>query len=291
MLDPLNGDDGDAPLDDALPRSLRQVIARYGNRYFKLKLAGDPERDVVRLTRIAGILDSLRDYRVTLDGNEQFESAALIDEFWHRARATPELTRLVTNTLYLEQPLPRALAIMVDVSFVDTTAPLLIDESDATLDAFPTARSLGYTGVSSKGCKGLYKSLLNAARCARWNDAANATRFFVSAEDLTTQAGLAVQQDLALASLLGLRHVERNGHHYVKGFSGQGAGRDEQRAFLAAHADLYESQGDGTSLAIRDGRINLRSLDRAGFASSAMPAWDTMQSLRAAPGVASPALT
>ena len=44
--------------------------------------------------------------------------------------------------------------------------PVLIDESDETLDAFPRARALGYTGVSSKLCKGLYKSLLNRARCA-----------------------------------------------------------------------------------------------------------------------------
>ncbi len=36
---------------------------------------------------------------------------------------------------------------------------------------------------------------------------------FLSGEDLTCQAGLAVQQDLALVSLLGLSHVERNGHH------------------------------------------------------------------------------
>ena len=38
---------------------------------------------------------------------------------------------------------------------------MLIDESDDGLDAFPRARALGYAGVSSKMCKGLYKSLLN----------------------------------------------------------------------------------------------------------------------------------
>ena len=42
----------------------------------------------------------------------------------------------------------------------------------------------------------------------------------MSAEDLTTQAGIAVQQDLALASLVGATHVERNGHHYVDGMAG-----------------------------------------------------------------------
>ena len=60
----------------------------------------------------------------------------------------------------------------------------------------------------------------------------------MSAEDLTIQAGLALQQDLALVSLLGITHVERNGHHYVNGMAALGAG--EQQAFLDAHPDLYE---------------------------------------------------
>ena len=98
--------------------------------------------------------------------------------------------------------------------------PVIIDESDDELGAFPRARGLGYAGVSSKCCKGLYKSILNAARCAHWNAEAGSTRYFMTGEDLTTQAGLAVQQDLALVNLIGLRHVERNGHHYVNGMAG-----------------------------------------------------------------------
>ena len=42
----------------------------------------------------------------------------------------------------------------------------------------------------------------------------------MSAEDLTTQSGIALQQDLALATLIGATHVERNGHHYVDGMAG-----------------------------------------------------------------------
>ena len=59
----------------------------------------------------------------------------------------------------------------------------------------------------------------------------------MSAEDLTTQAGVAVQQDLALATLVGATHVERNGHHYVDGMAG--APEQEQSAFLMAHPELY----------------------------------------------------
>jgi hypothetical protein len=52
-----------------------------------------------------------------------------------------------------------------------------------------------------------------------WNGEAARRAYFMSGEDLTTQAGLAVQQDLALVNLLGITHVERNGHHYVNGMA------------------------------------------------------------------------
>lgn len=147
--------------------------------------------------------------------------------------------------------------------------PVEIDESDATIDAFVQARALGYTGVSSKSCKGFYRALLNRARCAAWNAQAGTERYFMSAEDLTTQAGLAVQQDLALATLIGCAHVERNGHHYVDGMAV--APRDEQRAFLAAHPDVYRDDAGTVRLAISGGRIAIASLDTAGLGSGVLP--------------------
>ena len=278
MLDPIEMHDAGG-VSDGLPETLEQVIAAYGNRYFKLKLAGDPDADLRRLSEIAVVLDRLPEYTVTLDGNEQFADVTTIAEFWSQAAATPSLARLIAATLYLEQPLPRALALETDVSELARSKPLLIDESDASLDAFPTARALGYSGVSSKSCKGIYKSLLNAARCTLWNRYAP-RRYFLSGEDLTMQAGLAVQQDLALASVLGLSHVERNGHHYVNGFSGQGAGAAEQQRFLSAHPDLYQRSHGSVRLAIRDGSIDLGSLEIPGFASGAEPDWMTLEPMQ-----------
>jgi hypothetical protein len=161
----------------------------------------------------------------------------------------------------------------------------LLDEADGTLDAFPIGRAHGWRGVSSKGCKGLYKAVLNRARCDQWNlTARNADdRCFMSAEDLTCQAGLAVQQDLALASLLGLAHCERNGHHYVDGFGAAPAA--EQQAFAAAHGDLYETAGGRPRLAIRDGRIAIGSLAQPGFAHGADPDFGSLQPLSQAPAL------
>jgi FAD/FMN-containing dehydrogenase len=284
-VDPIDAEDIRARVDDGLPETLEEVIAFYGNRHFKLKVSGDTEADLARLTRIARVLDRLPDYVVTLDGNEQFQDAAAATRFWQQARATPALERLVAATIYIEQPLPRATALASDVRELAAARPVLIDESDSTLDAFPRAIDHGYTGVSSKDCKGLYKSLLNAARCHRLNGAEAAAgrppRYFMSAEDLTTQAGLAVQQDLALVNLLGLTHVERNGHHYVDGFAGQGAGPTERQAFARALPGLYEADGDNVRLAIRDGMIDLSALAAPGFASVATPDWRTLQPLGA----------
>ena len=57
----------------AQPETLEEVIATYGNRYFKLKVGGDVDADLERLTRIAAVLDRRSDrYWATLDGNEQY---------------------------------------------------------------------------------------------------------------------------------------------------------------------------------------------------------------------------
>jgi hypothetical protein len=97
----------------------------------------------------------------------------------------------------------------------------------------------------------------------------------MSAEDLTTQPGLALQQDLALVAVLGLDHVERNGHHYVRGLAALPAG--EQAAWLAAHPDLYVRDGDLVRLRIADGRLAIGSLAGAGFAAGAEPDWSSMR--------------
>src|ERR1700682_3642547 len=279
MLDPITTHDALDGVGDGLPETLEQVIAAYGNRYFKIKLGGNPDADLRRLTEIAVVLDSLPEYTVTLDANEQFADLRAIAEFWRRLAAPPSLSRLTAATLYLEQPFPSTLTLETDVAETACSKPLLIDESDATLDAFPAARALGYSGVSSKSCKGIYKSLLNAARCTLWNGS-TPRRYFLSAEDLTMQAGLAVQQDLALASVLGLSHVERNGHHYVNGFSGQGADAAEQQRFLTVHPDVCQTSHGSVRLAIRNGSISLGSLAIPGFASGAEPTWTTLEPMQ-----------
>src|SRR5260370_23448990 len=99
-------------------------------------------------------------------------------------QASPRLKRLVASILFIEQPINRKHALDLDVSALSRIRPVIIDESDANLAAFPLARALGYTGVSSKCCKGLYKAVLNAAPCRRWDtETRGGERYFMSGED------------------------------------------------------------------------------------------------------------
>jgi len=259
-------------VNDGLPESLEEVVTTYGHTFFKLKVGGDPQADLARLTEIAAVLDTIRrPYVVSLDGNEQYNDLGALQALWRKMTEAPALTRLVASILFIEQPITRAHALDADVSALSAIKPVIVDESDDGLDVFPRAKALGYRGVSSKCCKGLYKSILNAARCASLNAEG---QYFMTGEDLTTQAGLAVQQDLALINLIGLTHVERNGHHYVNGMAD--LPEAEQSTFLAAHPDLYERSHGAVRLRIRDGRLAIGSLAGTGFASGAMPDWDAM---------------
>jgi len=275
-------------VEDGLPETLEEVVHHTGARYYKLKVGGDVGADLERLTRIAAVLDrDARGYQANLDGNEQYGNVEGIAELWRRMTETPALRNLVAAILFIEQPIQRAVALSRPVAALAAQEPLEIDESDGDLSAFPTAVGLGYTGVSSKNCKGLYKSLLNAARVEKLNRQAGRERFFMSAEDLTTWAGVSVQQDLALVSVLGLSHVERNGHHFIDGMSF--APQAEQRAFVAAHPDLYAMETGPARLRIVDGRVRIGSLERPGFAVGADMDFGSMRPMPAAPrGVVGP---
>ena len=279
LLDPIAASEARRPVGDGLPETLEEVIKRYGHRWFKLKVAGDVKNDVARLCAIASVLDRIGEpYHATLDGNEQYEDAGGALELWRAIKAEARLKSLASSIAFIEQPVKRQNALVAGTGEVAELAeekPVIIDESDDSLEAFPLARRRGYTGVSSKTCKGLYRSILNAARCRLWNREEGTDRYFMSGEDLTTQAGLAVQQDLALVSLLGLAHVERNGHHYVNGMAG--LPEAEQDAFLKAHPDLYERSHGAVRLRIQQGNLQIESLAIPGYASGAMPDWQAMR--------------
>ena len=270
LVDPITAADVIQRVDDGLPETLEEVAAQYGHRYWKLKVMGDVAQDVERLSRIAAVLDRGPEYQASLDGNEQYADAEGAAALWRAMAAEPRLARLCRSILYIEQPVKRANALATTMAPLAQARPVIIDESDGELDAFVQARALGYAGVSSKACKGVWRSLVNLARCQAWGGG-----FFMSAEDLTTLAGVCVQQDLALVALLGLEHVERNGHHFVDGFAGRP--KVEAYRFMEAHPDLYADTARGPRLAIRDGMLAIGSLAVPGLGANIEPDYVAME--------------
>ena len=163
------------------------------------------------------------------------------------------------------------MALNESIASLGIGVPVILDESDDHVAALDEGLALGYHGISSKACKGIYRSLRNAHRIAQ------DPRLLLSGEDLTCQAGLAVQQDTLLAASLGVRHIERNGHHYVDGFGTAPA--EEAQAFAAAHPSLYETTAGRPHLAVRHGQLDLISLHVTGFATAATPQWRSLQTI------------
>ena len=71
-------------------------------------------------------------------------------------------------------------------------------------------------------------------------------------------------RDLLVANILGIEHLERNGHHYFKGLSMYS--QAVQAAVLKAHNDLYRMHDGGFAvLDIQNGKVRLDSLTKFPF--------------------------
>jgi hypothetical protein len=258
----------DDRLDDGLPQDLEASIRAYGLRYFKVKLSGVAERDFPRLRTLASLLDRETggEFFITLDGNENFDDFDAFRAFWEQAVSQADLNQLWRRILVVEQPVHRDRALRDDVAAALTSwpdrPPLIVDESDGAVGDVPRALELGYAGASYKNCKGIVKGLANAALLAKRRR--DGRPGVMTGEDLCTLGPFALVQDLAMMALLGIRHVERNGHHYYRGLSMFPA--DWQQAMLTAHGDLYSRHPGGFAcLQIHDGRLRLGSANAAPF--------------------------
>jgi hypothetical protein len=253
-------------VDDGLPQDLESAVREYGLRYFKVKLFADAERDLARLRELSRLLERQTggEYFLTLDGNENFKNFEAFREFWQKAAGEPGLRELWRRILVTEQPVHRDRALSDDPGAALRAWPdrprLIIDESDGALGDLPRALALGYDGTSHKNCKGIVKGIANA--CLLEKRRRGGERVILTGEDLCNLGPVALLQDFAMMALLGIEHVERNGHHYYRGLSLWPA--DWQDAVLSAHGDLYTRHRDGFArMHIREGRVTLGSVNKA----------------------------
>lgn len=264
---------GDIPdderLEDGLPQALEEDIATYGLTQFKVKIQGDREADFERLEHLAGVLEEgcPEGYQISLDGNEQYTRGDELLDLLRELESRPRTRRLIDSILFIEQPLPREIALEptgdAGLGELANFKPVIIDESDDCLEAFPRAVELGYRGCSIKNCKGIFKALHNRALCDRLNEEAGEGHYFQTGEDLANLPVLSLQQDLATLAVLGLKSAERNGHHYFPGLDHLPP--SERESALLHHPDLYHATEQGVRLRVEEGRISCRSLLESGY--------------------------
>lgn len=272
LSDPLT--DADIPdvdrLNDGLPQSLESCIRAYDLRHFKIKLCGRAEEDRPRLHALSSILQRCvaGRFALTLDGNEFFRSMAAFREYWNLLMAGDDLRAFLDSMLFVEQPLHRSCALDDEVeSILEQWADhpaMIIDESDESIASLPRALRLGYAGTSHKNCKGVFKSVAHACLAAARRAQGPSPQLLLSGEDLCNVGPVALLQDLAVTSALGITSVERNGHHYNAGLSQFPPPVQDQA--MAAHPDLFRHSGAGWPTAIiRGGRMELDSVNAAPF--------------------------
>ena len=226
---------------DGLPVSLEEWIERDGIFCFKIKLKGtDLEWDVDRMRRIAAVVkDSAakmgqRDFYFSMDTNEQCESPDYVIELLQRLKA--EAPAAFDAMLYVEQPTERDLeAHRFDMHALSAIKPVVADEGVTDVEKLDLARTLGWSGVALKTCKGFSSALLYVAKAVEEG-------MVYTVQDLTNP-GLSLIHSAGFAARIHpLKGVEYNARQYIPW-------ADEP--IQAAHPDLFT---------VRNGWISTRSI-------------------------------
>jgi hypothetical protein len=278
LIDPLI--DADIPpadrVDDGLPQSLEASIKTYGLSHFKIKLAGDVEKDAARLKRLATLIaaHAPKDYAYTLDANENFQSLAPFRRLWQTLSADASLKDFLAHLLFIEQPVHRDVALTDDLrkemlGWTDRP-PMIIDESDGQVGSLLRALDCGYVGTSHKNCKGVFKSVANRCLLIAMQKKSPQTKYMMSGEDLSNVGPIALLQDCCVAANLGIASVERNGHHYFRGLTMSPPPLQQQ--VQKAHPDVYRIHEKGfPTVNIRDGSLDVSSTVAAPFGINFAP--------------------
>ena len=157
LADPVTDADigDDDRLNDGLPQSLAAGIQEYGLTRFKIKLCGDVDRDLERMTTVATVIrEHATDFGFTLDGNEQFRRVETFKSLWQALVNAPALASFMEHLIFVEQPFHRDVALDEAVGREllgwSDRPPLIIDESDGELTSLSTALARGYAGDQSQ---------------------------------------------------------------------------------------------------------------------------------------------
>ena len=213
--DPLEAVDVRTRIDDGLPNTLEEWIARDGLIRFKIKLnGGNLDADFERTVRIDRIVNrvlpgrGVGDWKYLLDFNEGCPNVGYLIEYLRRLReATPSGFERV---LYIEQPTARDLKkdranVMHEAARL---RPVVIDESLTDLEMLLLGREMGYTGVALKACKGQSHAMLMAAAAQKFG-------MFLCVQDLTCPGASLIHSAGIAARVPGNAGIEANARQFV----------------------------------------------------------------------------
>jgi L-alanine-DL-glutamate epimerase-like enolase superfamily enzyme len=213
--DPLEASDVGVRIDDGLPGTLEEWIARDGLLAFKMKLnGGNMTADLERILRIDRVVSraqaatGLKEWKYLLDFNEGCPNVTYLLDLLTRVReATPNG---FARILYIEQPTGRDLKkdranVMHEAARL---RPIVADESLTDLEMLLLARDMGYTGVALKACKGQTHAMLMAAAAQKFG-------MFLCVQDLTCPGASLIHSAGIAARVPGNAGIEANARQFV----------------------------------------------------------------------------
>ena len=213
--DPLETADVKQRIEDGLPNTLEEWIARDGLIRFKIKLnGGNLPADIDRVIRIDRIVSrtlpgrGVQDWKYLLDFNEGCPNVGYLLEFMRKVReATPAG---FARILYIEQPTARDLEkdrqnVMHEAAKL---TPIVADEALTDLASLMLAREMGYTGVALKACKGQSHAMLLAAAAQKYG-------MFLCVQDLTCPGASLIHSAGIAARVPGNAGIEANARQFV----------------------------------------------------------------------------
>ena len=213
--DAIEPQDLKARVDDGLPNTLAEWIARDGLTHFKIKLnGGNDAQDFDRITRVDRVVRAsmqarrVGEWHYILDFNEGCPDVGYLLGVLRKVReATPDGFARIK---YVEQPTSRDLAgdrrnVMHDASKL---LPVVVDEGLVDLPSLLVAREMGYTGVALKACKSQSEAMLMAAAAQKFG-------MFLCVQDLTCPAAALIHSAGIAARVPGNAGIEANARQFV----------------------------------------------------------------------------
>jgi L-alanine-DL-glutamate epimerase-like enolase superfamily enzyme len=211
-LDPVTPEEQKEKINDGLPETLAEWIRYDKLQRIKIKLQGENlEWDIARTVAIDRVARATRpdvEWKYCCDFNEKCPDVAYVMEFLKKVGE--RAPQALQDILYLEQPTQRNILAppAQPMHAAAKIRPVVIDESLTDIETLLAARSMGYTGLCLKACKGQTHAILMAVAGKKFD-------MFSCVQDLTCPGASLVHSCGIAAHVPGVSTIESNARQYV----------------------------------------------------------------------------